>query len=92
MWVKIFTSKDDFLNKVKERSVNKLIINDKHFCITRLDNKIYIHSNECSHEKANMSNGKLKNNSLECPWHHYQFDLETGNPIDYNNKCNPLKR
>lgn len=34
--------------------------------------------NECSHYGAPLCGGYVKNGTVSCPWHGWQFDLETG--------------
>lgn len=58
-------------------------------CITRLEDGFYAIDDTCPHEKASLAQGKCSSNGLiECPWHHYLFDIKTGKNL--GNTCADL--
>ena len=40
-----------------------------------------VFENRCPHFSAPIGEGRLKDNSVVCPWHFFRFDLETGKPV-----------
>lgn len=42
------------------------------------DGSFYALSNVCPHSGGPLGEGKVEDDSIYCPWHGYQFDLETG--------------
>ncbi len=34
--------------------------------------------NACPHASGNLSGGQIEGNTVDCPWHHWKFDLSTG--------------
>ena len=38
-------------------------------------------ANECTHYGAPLCGGYVRNGSVSCPWHGWQFDLQTGECI-----------
>ncbi len=44
----------------------------------------------CSHRGGPLSEGKLENGCVTCPWHHAQFDLNSGHCLS-NSKLGALK-
>lgn len=37
---------------------------------------------ECKHMKASLTTGGVENGILTCKWHHWKYDLKTGECID----------
>ncbi len=35
-------------------------------------------NNSCPHAGGNLSAGEVRDRIVTCPWHHWQFDLDTG--------------
>ncbi len=46
--------------------------------ICNVDGKFYAIEDECSHDSAPISTGRLKNNILMCPRHGAKFDVTNG--------------
>lgn len=42
------------------------------------DGSFYALSNVCPHSGGPLGDGKVEGDSIYCPWHGYQFELETG--------------
>ena len=57
-------------------------------CLIRLEDKeialfcckgsYYAISDTCTHEGGPLSEGELEGSVVTCPWHGWQFDVETG--------------
>lgn len=42
------------------------------------DGEFYALTNVCPHSGGPLGDGKVEDDSIYCPWHGYQFELETG--------------
>lgn len=42
------------------------------------DGSFHALSNVCPHSGGPLGDGKVEGDSIYCPWHGYQFELETG--------------
>lgn len=40
--------------------------------------RIVVADNACPHASGNLAAGKLSGCIVQCPWHHWEFDLERG--------------
>jgi nitrite reductase/ring-hydroxylating ferredoxin subunit/uncharacterized membrane protein len=50
--------------------------------LVRREERIFALSGTCSHAGAPLAEGKLKDNSVVCPWHSSRFCLESGRVLD----------
>lgn len=39
---------------------------------------VIVIDNACPHAGGNLSGGEVTGNIVTCPWHHWQFDLDSG--------------
>jgi len=46
--------------------------------VVKLEEKIYAFDAECPHLGAPLEEGTLWDGSIECPWHHYIYDIRSG--------------
>jgi nitrite reductase/ring-hydroxylating ferredoxin subunit len=58
------------MRAVDLESVNILLAN--------IDGVVYVASNACTHEDADLVDGHLEGRSAVCPLHYSEFDLKTG--------------
>ena len=56
-----------------ERSNRELAV----FYLTKPERAVVI-DNACPHAGGNLSGGEVNDGIVTCPWHHWQFDLNTG--------------
>ena len=40
--------------------------------------RVKVVDNACPHASGNLSGGKVEGDVVDCPWHHWKFDLGTG--------------
>lgn len=40
--------------------------------------RVFVIDNACPHASGNLAAGPVKDGVVACPWHHWEFDLETG--------------
>lgn len=90
MEVKLFDSKKSAFEKLKNREPRKLLINEREYGITRLDETLVVYENRCPHLSESFDHAKISVfNEIICPLHHYRFNLITGE--ESSMKCKPLK-
>jgi len=53
-------------------------INNKNYLIAKIDDVIYVTSDMCTHEDAELTMGCLRGTKVKCPLHGSYFDLITG--------------
>lgn len=46
--------------------------------VVRFDGEVYALENVCPHQGGPVGEGKVEEGCIHCPWHGWQFDLETG--------------
>jgi nitrite reductase/ring-hydroxylating ferredoxin subunit len=74
---------DDFIyateeNNIHENSMKLVNIVGRNVLIARNQGKVYGVSNRCPHMGCDLSNGKLKDYTVTCPCHSWNFDVRTG--------------
>ena len=72
-WYKVADSADlslPFLRKVNAGG--------KTVCLVNANQKLFATSATCPHAGADLSTGWCEKGKLICPFHRYQYDLETG--------------
>jgi len=40
--------------------------------------RVVVMDNACPHASGNLSGGQIEGHTVDCPWHHWRFDLTTG--------------
>ena len=56
-------------------------IDDVVVVIVNLDGEYYAFEAICPHRDGPLYQGYLWKNSIECPWHHFRYDIRTGENI-----------
>ncbi len=56
-------------------------VNGKPVCVARVGDEVFAVSNICTHSYAELSEGEVKNFSIECWLHGADFDLRTGEAL-----------
>lgn len=78
-WVKIFESIEEAKRRVPLYSVVPITIGNHQVCLGQLDDGFYAIDDMCPHQAASLGMGKCSpTGHVECPFHHYLFDLKTG--------------
>ncbi len=65
-------------SELREDMVKMITLNDERIALMRYQNKIYAVSNVCPHQNGPLGEGKIIDGCITCPWHGYQFDVQTG--------------
>jgi 3-phenylpropionate/trans-cinnamate dioxygenase ferredoxin subunit len=87
------TTKTDTLIPAADITDNQsvaVILEGKNILICRTNGEYYAVDNQCTHQRASLSEGRIRNCFLSCPLHGVRFDLRTGKPIGELTKV-PLK-
>ncbi len=58
-------------------SIEKRIL-ARRIAVFNVEGRFYGIESDCKHMKASLKNGKVQNEIVTCPWHHWQYDLKTG--------------
>ncbi len=58
-------------------SIEKRIL-AKRIAVFNVNGKLYGIESDCKHMKASLQKGKVQHEVVTCPWHHWQYDLKTG--------------
>ena len=53
-------------------------IEDKRIALFNLGGEIYALDNACTHVGGPLSQGRVEDDEVECPWHGSRFDIRTG--------------
>jgi nitrite reductase (NADH) small subunit/3-phenylpropionate/trans-cinnamate dioxygenase ferredoxin subunit len=44
--------------------------------------RVFVIDNTCPHAGGSLSSGEVESDIVSCPYHHWQFDLKTGECVD----------
>ena len=58
--------------------MKKILIENQEVLIGRNNNKLFACDNACPHKGASLHKGEIKDASLVCYMHGYEFDIESG--------------
>ena len=53
----------------------------KNILICKVNGDYYAVDNQCTHQRAELTGGRIRNCFLACPLHGVRFDLRTGKPL-----------
>lgn len=74
IWFKVFES--DVL--LQSDFVKAITVNGKKLCAVKSGDDVFVTQAYCPHAGAGLSGGWCKNGKLICPFHRYEYDLQTG--------------
>lgn len=58
-------------------SIEKRIM-ARRIAVFNVDGKLYGLESDCKHMKASLQKGRVQNEIVTCPWHHWQYEIKTG--------------
>ena len=76
-WIKAANLKD-----VQDGEILSIDLEGREMMLINKNNKIHALDRICTHERADLSTAFLGENSVTCPLHLSQFDLETGKALN----------
>lgn len=66
------------LNDLREGRGKLITINKYSIALFLYDGAIYAFDNYCPHQGGDLSDGYIKGGEINCPIHHWSFNLKTG--------------
>lgn len=67
---------------LQEGKPAKVTIDDTPIVLVKSGGEIFALAETCSHLSGPLSEGKVENNTIQCPWHGSRFDLRDGSVVD----------
>ena len=58
--------------------LRRLTVAGVELCVARTEEGVFAIADRCSHEGAQLSDGDLEDNEVQCPLHSSRFDVRTG--------------
>jgi nitrite reductase/ring-hydroxylating ferredoxin subunit/uncharacterized membrane protein len=76
-WVPVCNADD-----IKDGETLRLNWNGTIIVVARQGNEVYAFQEFCTHRYGPLSEGKLYDHQIECPWHRSCFDIRTGKVVE----------
>ena len=70
------------VDDINNGEMKEVLINELSYLVAKVENTIYVTSNMCTHEDAELSMGCLNGTKVKCPLHGSYFDLLTGKALN----------
>lgn len=68
---------------IPDGSMHRVMIDDRTpITIYRVGDEFFATSDYCTHGIASLSEGELRGDIIECPFHGGSFNFRTGEPVD----------
>ena len=65
---------------ISDKQTVPVTLNGKNILICKANGEFYAVDNQCTHQRAELTGGRIRNCYLACPLHGVRFDLRTGQP------------
>jgi nitrite reductase/ring-hydroxylating ferredoxin subunit len=78
------------VSDILEGKMTHVTAGGKDVLLANVKGKYYATSNTCTHQGAELHEGRLNDKELTCPWHGSKWDITTGNLIRFPQKLQPL--
>lgn len=56
-------------------------VGDRSVLICEHDGAFFAHSTNCRHRGESLDGARVWGETIDCPWHHYLYDLRTGENV-----------
>ena len=66
---------------ISDKQTVPVTLNGKNILICKANGEFYAVDNQCTHQRAELTGGRIRNCYLACPLHGVRFDLRTGQPL-----------
>ncbi len=66
------------VDEIKSGQPKVIEVNGEEVAVFHIDGDFFAIANECPHHGASLCEGYLREKTVICPWHGWQFDLQTG--------------
>lgn len=76
-------------SEIKDGSGKVVDVNGKQIAVLNHNGEFFAIDNTCAHMQGPLGEGSCSDGKVTCPWHGWEYDLETGkNTFDENIKLN----
>ncbi|NJO41799.1 MAG: Rieske 2Fe-2S domain-containing protein [Cyanobacteria bacterium CRU_2_1] len=72
-WVKVAAVSD-----LASGTMQVVEVNGLQLLLVNVVGEIFVLNPRCPHRSAPLIEGQLRGIEIECPWHHYRYDVRTG--------------
>mgnify|MGYP006086381495 FL=1 len=66
---------------ITDNQTAPVTLDGKNILICKANGEFYAVDNMCTHQRAELTGGRIRNCYLACPLHGVRFDLRTGKPM-----------
>jgi nitrite reductase/ring-hydroxylating ferredoxin subunit len=66
------------INEIRENKARLAVVGDRSIAIFRYNGQLSAVDNACRHQNGPLSEGKIVDGCITCPWHGYQYLPESG--------------
>lgn len=66
---------------ISDKQTVPVNLDGKNILICKANGEFYAVDNQCTHQRAELTGGRIRNCYLACPLHGVRFDLRTGQPL-----------
>jgi nitrite reductase/ring-hydroxylating ferredoxin subunit len=77
---------------VRQDQITAVHVGGRPLILTRVEGQLHAVSALCPHAAGDLTKGSLYRGRLECPDHHYRFDVRTGRTLWPEDEVCRLKR
>jgi nitrite reductase/ring-hydroxylating ferredoxin subunit len=63
---------------LRPREIRRVEIAGQVLALVHLEGEVYAVSGVCPHQGGPLDQGTIWEGELQCPWHHFLFDVKTG--------------
>lgn len=58
--------------------IKLIVLDNKKICVVKVDHEFFAVQNKCPHAGASLSSGFCIDKKIICPYHRFEYNLETG--------------
>ena len=66
------------LSELPPGAMRAVEVKGRRVLLVNLDGEVHALDAHCPHRTGPLDEGDLWNGTIECPWHHYRYDVRTG--------------
>ena len=66
---------------ISDKQTVPVTLDGKNILICKANGEFYAVDNQCTHQRAELTGGRIRNCYLACPLHGVRFDLRTRQPL-----------
>lgn len=67
--------------EIKDGHSKVVLVGGEEVAVFRIGDEFFAIANDCPHHGAALCEGYLQGHTITCPWHGWQFDLQTGHGL-----------